>query len=104
MKLPNSVEIGGMTFRIIVRETTDCWGMFNFDEQLIIVGKRAMQAPKTAAETLRHEMLHAALYVAGVAFMDDYQDEPIVRAIENLFFPAWEKTLRWMIANNPDLA
>jgi hypothetical protein len=49
-------------------------------------------------------MLHAALYVAGVAFMDDYQDEPIVRAIENLFFPAWEKTLRWMIANNPDLS
>jgi hypothetical protein len=49
-------------------------------------------------------MLHASLYVAGVAFMDGYQDEPVVRAIENLFFPAWEKTLRWMIANNPDLA
>jgi len=43
------------------------------------------------AETLRHEMVHAALAVGGVSFSVEYDEEVIVRCLDSLFFPAWDK-------------
>jgi len=39
-------------------------------------------------DTLRHEMLHASLAVAGHSWSSKIDEEPIVRSIENIFFPA----------------
>jgi len=37
--------------------------------------------------------MHAALEIAGISHMRRYDEEPIVRAIENLFFPAWDSII-----------
>jgi hypothetical protein len=36
-------------------------------------------------------MVEAALYLSGAAYSDTYNQEPIVRALDELFWPAWEK-------------
>lgn len=89
--LPQFVTIGGQRFRIIIREMED-WGHLIFDLREIHLSSKACAKRSTLRETLRHEMLHAALHLSGVSFADRYDEESTVRAIENIFFPAWEKT------------
>lgn len=89
-KAPASVVVGGQKFRVSVAEMEE-WGRMDFDARRITLSPRAMQTPATVRSTLQHEMLHAALCVSGVSFADAFDEESVVRAIENIFFPAWEK-------------
>lgn len=88
MKIPGFISIGGLDFRIILREMPDC-GQMHFDKREIWIS--ATLSNQDAMETLRHEMLHAALYISGHTFAEKFEEEPIVRALENIFFPAWQK-------------
>jgi len=89
--LPKSVHIGGQRFKIVVCELDkDCYGEMRFDEKKIVINPAALVKRSTLRETLRHEVLHASLHMAGVSFSDKYDEENVVRAIENIFFPCWE--------------
>jgi len=44
-------------------------------------------------ETLNHEMMHAAFEVSGVSHLKHYEEECIVRCLENIHKPAWSKLL-----------
>ena len=91
MKLPRNVTIGGIKFRVVIEALDDGdFGRMCFDERKIIISDECADF-KTQLETLRHEMLHAALHVSGVSFSQRYDEENIVRAIEHLFFPAFHK-------------
>lgn len=89
-KLPTSVIIGGIRFQIVCQpiEDDDHGRMF-FDERKILINTFCLDKASLLRETLRHEMLHAALHVSGVAFMEYYDEEVLVRAIDHIFFPAW---------------
>jgi hypothetical protein len=50
-------------------------------------------------ETLRHEMLHAALDICGISHLEGYEEEAVVRCVENVFHPAWE-TVRKQLSLN----
>ena len=89
-KAPANVTIGGIRFRVVVREM-DEWGQLLFDKREIHISSKATSKASTLRETLRHEMLHAALHVAGVSFSERYDEESTVRAIEHIFFGAWDK-------------
>jgi hypothetical protein len=72
----------------------DTYGQFTFDDRLIEIDRDHLKEdPAGALETLRHEMMEAALLLTGVGFMEKYDQEPVVRAMEQAFFPAWEKLL-----------
>lgn len=88
MKIPGFISIGGLDFRVILREMSDC-GQMLFDRREILISSALSN--QDAIDTLRHEMLHAALYISGHSFGEKYEEEPIVRALENIFFPAWQK-------------
>lgn len=91
-KLPRSVSVGGVNFRIIVAETEEGeWGCMKFDDRQIILHPQCLFKPKELVSTLRHEITHAALHVSGLAFSEKYDEESIVRALDNIFWPAWEK-------------
>ena len=45
---------------------------------------------KTKIDTLRHEMMEASLLISGVGFSDNYEQEAIIRCMEEIFFPSWE--------------
>jgi hypothetical protein len=41
---------------------------------------------------LRHEMVEASLLLSGVGWCDRYEQEAVVRCMDEVFFPAWERT------------
>jgi len=83
------IFIGGLKFEI-VRENIHEYGLMRFDERQIVISSTVTDT-EVFMSTLRHEMMHAALQVAGISHMRRYEEEPIVRALENIFFPAWDK-------------
>jgi len=82
------IFIGGLKFEI-VRENIHEYGLMRFDERQIVISTSVTETD-VFMSTLRHEMMHAALQVAGISHMRRYEEEPIVRAFDNIFFPAWD--------------
>ena len=39
--------------------------------------------------TLRHEVMEASLYLSGLAWAERYEQEAVIRCMEEIFFPAW---------------
>lgn len=92
LKLPRSIEIAGCQIAIRVSRLQETYGQFTFDDRLIEIDRDHLRDdPAEALNTLRHEMMEAALLLTGVGFMEKYDQEPVVRAMEQVFFPAWEK-------------
>lgn len=84
--------IGGQKFRIAVGilENGD-FGRMYFDERKIVISTACLAKASLLRETLRHEILHAALHISGVSFLERYEEETLVRAMDHIFFPAWSK-------------
>ena len=80
--------IGGVKFKIHIKKM-ESWGEMHFDDKEIHISKNAILKEDIFLDTLRHEMLHASLSVAGISWSEKYDEESIVRAIENIFFPAF---------------
>jgi hypothetical protein len=89
MQPPDTITIGGLVFRIVRREMENTYGAMHFDKREIAIAPGLSDAD--FSDTLRHEMIHATLAIAGHSHAEKYDEEPIVRAMENIFFPAWEK-------------
>jgi hypothetical protein len=86
-----SVHIAGYRIPIKVKDLEDTYGQYVPDGKVIELDKKTVLNPKLLKETLRHEMIEAALFLSGVAYSDTYDQEPIVRALDELFWPAWDK-------------
>jgi hypothetical protein len=91
VKIPKSVTIGGCKIKIQVKELEDLHGQFLYDKRLIELDKALLKNPKELKETLRHEMVEASLLLAGVGWGELYDQEPVVRALDNIFWPSWTK-------------
>lgn len=89
-KLPKNVMIGGQRFRIVVGTLDNGdYGRMYFDERKIVISTACLAKSSVLIDTLRHEVLHAALHISGVSFLERYEEETLVRAIETIFFPSW---------------
>jgi len=86
-----SVSIAGRRIPIKVRDLDDCYGQYSPDAKVIELDRKTLKCSKLFKDTLRHEMVEAALYLSGVAYSENYEQEPIVRALDELFWPAWTK-------------
>lgn len=91
MTLPKIVRIAGVPIKVVERDLSDdeCFGYYHHDKKTIFLGKGL--SAKIAKETLCHEMIHAALDLSGISFAKGFPDEPVVRAVETLFLPAWKR-------------
>ena len=89
---PTEIQIGGRTITVrIDPKLEDAWGMYHSDDAEIVLSPRTLDKQSTLRETLRHEMLHAALDICGISYLERYEEEAIIRCIENTFFFSWEK-------------
>lgn len=88
--IPKFVLVGGRKIAVRVDHEISDWGQFDTDVPEIRLSPRAVSKASTLRETLRHEMLHAALDVAGLTYLKHYEEESIVRCIDGIFMPAWE--------------
>jgi hypothetical protein len=92
MTIPKKISIGGIAFKVrFVKFDDDDYGKMDFDQRLILLNQAMKNNLPMTIETLRHEMIHAALAVGGVSFAVEYDEEVIVRCLDSIFFPAWDK-------------
>ena len=90
MPLPKSVLIAGQRIKIKLAELDDCFGQYRHDDRVILINKEINGL--TLKTTLRHEMLEASLLLSGVGWCENYEQEAVVRCMDEVFFPAWERT------------
>lgn len=86
-----SVLIAGHRIPVTVKELADCYGQYLPDSRSIEIDRNTVKDKKLLRETLRHEMVEAALFLSGVAYSNTYDQEPIVRALDEIFWPAWDR-------------
>jgi hypothetical protein len=89
--LPKSVIVGGQRIRIELSTSIEDWGQYNHDTKVITISHRAFEKAATLRATLRHELMHAAFSISGVSYCKGFQEEAVVRCLEEVFFPSWEK-------------
>ena len=89
---PKSISIGGRTIAIRIDPELESWGEYRADSAEIVLSGKSLLKSSTLREALRHEMLHAALDISGLSYLKTYEEEPIVRCIDSIFHPAWERT------------
>ena len=96
MKFPKTVSIAGRRIRLVVKSfkgaDSDTFGEYFHDEKLIQINTGLTD--EVALVTLRHEMMEASLFLSGLAWAERYEQEAIVRCMEEIFFPAWETLLK----------
>ena len=85
-KLPPYILIGGMEFKIILKEIEDFGGM-DFDDRIIYIRKSLTKEDQL--DTLIHEVHHAALGISGLSNIldDDNTEEALVRLVEHMVMP-----------------
>ena len=88
---PTEISIGGRTIAIRIEPRLEAWGEYRGDDAAIVLAPKTLVKQSTLRETLRHEMLHAALDIAGLSYLERFEEEAVVRCVENIFHPAWDK-------------
>jgi len=93
-RLPQTVSIAGRRIAIKTCQHLEDLGQYRHESKEILISSKL--SSRMMVETLRHEMIHASLAMAGISFAEKYDEEPIVRAIEQIFFPSWENAQKQM--------
>lgn len=88
---PPVINIGGRTIAIRIDPKLESWGEYHADDDEIVLASRTLEKSSTLRQTLRHEMLHAALEISGLSYLEKYEEEAVVRCVDKIFHPAWEK-------------
>jgi len=90
MNIPKHIHIGGLRVKIVIVENLEDFGSFSLDDLTISLRKGDI---KEMTDTLRHEMMHAAFAIGGIAHCKPFEEveEGVVRCLDHLFFPAWKK-------------
>ena len=86
-----TLSIGGEKFKVSYEDIED-FGQTHFDKKLIVIRKGLSK--EDSKRTLFHEAIHAALFMSGISFtFEGGQEEAVVRALDNIFYPAAKKIL-----------
>ena len=93
MKLPKTISIAGHRVKLKFVLLDDCYGQYKHDCKVIEINTAIRDTPECLT-TIRHEMMEAALLISGVGFSERYEQEPIVRCMEDVFFPAWDSFVK----------
>ena len=90
MNFPKHIHVGGLRVKIVIVENIEEYGNFSLDSLTITLRKGDI---KVMTETLRHELMHAAFSIGGIAHCAPFEEveEGVVRCLDHLFFPAWNK-------------
>lgn len=89
MKLPRSVKIAGQSIKIKKGKLEDAFGQYEHDNRVIWISN-TLKDDREILTALRHEILEASLLISGVGWLEKYDQEPIVRCVDEVFWPAWE--------------
>ena len=95
MELPKTISIAGHKGKLEVVPLSGedpPYGLYFHDKKLIQINSGVRD--RALLETIRHEMMEASLLLSGVGFLESYEQEAVVRCMEEIFFPAWAQFLK----------
>jgi len=96
MTLPKTVSIAGRRIRLVVKPFKEVdvytFGEYFHEDKVIQINTGLDN--NTTLETLRHEVMEASLLLSGVGFSERYEQEAVVRCMDEIFFPAWDLILK----------
>ena len=81
-----------MKIRIKDLSDHDEWGYWVAEKRMIVI--HGSLTPRKFKETLRHEMVHAAWHLCGVAWCERMEEEALCRCLDEVFWPSWERVER----------
>lgn len=90
--------VAGRRVRLVICDLDDTYGQYKHDLKTIEISRAIPDSVKLI--TIRHELMEAALLLSGVGFAEQYQQEQIVRCMEEIFFPAWDGFLKRIAKSN----
>lgn len=93
MIFPCVITVGGKPITIKSVKSLDNYAEYRHDESEILVREDIATDPEKLRFYLRHEIAHAAFGVPGVAWMEKFEEEAVVRCLDGIFHPAWEALL-----------
>jgi hypothetical protein len=90
MTIPKHIQVGGLRVKINIVENLEEYGNFSLDDLTITLRNGDI---KVMLDTLRHELMHAAFAIGGIAHCKPFDEveEGVVRCLDHIFFPAWAK-------------
>lgn len=93
MNFPKHIHVGGLRVKIVIAENIEEFGSFSLDDLQITLRKGDI---KVMLDTLRHEMMHAAFAIGGIGHCKPFEEveEGVVRCLDHLFFPSWNRLLQ----------
>ena len=97
-KWPKTIMVAGRRVRLVICDLDDTYGQYKHDLKTIEISRAIPDSVKLI--TIRHELMEAALLLSGVGFAEQYQQEQIVRCMEEIFFPAWDAFLKRIAKSN----
>jgi len=91
MRIPKTIRVAGQTVRILKEDLSDdgLFGYYSHDRKVIILSKDLKDTQLLL--TLRHELMEASLCISGVGFCETFEQEAVVRCMDEVFFPAWDR-------------
>lgn len=89
---PRAIDVAGHKVKLAFVPLNELFGQYHHDRKLIEVNAGISEREKLL--TIRHELMEASLLISGVGFGEAYQQEQIVRCMEEVFFPAWDTLLK----------
>jgi hypothetical protein len=89
MKIPRSVKIAGQSVKIKKGKLENAYGQYEHDNRTIWISNE-IKEEREIIITLRHEILEASLLISGVGWMEKYEQEAVVRCVDEIFWVAWE--------------
>tara|TARA_R100001163_G_scaffold11767_1_gene10766 strand:+ start:1398 stop:1697 length:300 start_codon:yes stop_codon:yes gene_type:complete len=94
MIIPKSIRIAGQTVKIATADLSDddLYGYYSHERKMIFVSEHL--EGKQLLNTLRHELMEASLCISGVGFCETFEQEAVVRCMDEVFFPAYERLLK----------
>lgn len=94
MTIPKSIRIAGQTIKIRFSDLSDedLYGYYSHERKMIFVSDRL--EGKDLMNTVRHELMEASLCLSGVGFCETFEQEAVVRCMDEVFFPAYERFLK----------
>ena len=95
---PKTIPVAGRRVKLLFVELDETYGQYKHDQKIIEINKAISNTDKLI--TIRHELMEASLLLSGVGFSERYEQEPIVRCMEEIFFPAWDSFLKRITKSN----
>lgn len=93
-KVPKRYKIAGEWVRIrVARKLDGYFGYYDVEKREIVLAPHVARDRALLRDTLWHETMESAFFLTGMAHAERFDQEPVIRMLEQIWKPAMERLL-----------